>query len=171
MTEHVLARLSKVKRMGHISMQVCYTGASRRLVQEWLGTKASLRRQVGSDLGARLAAAFRWAFHAGMERVIVVGSDAPGITASSVESALDALKNNPLVLGPAEDGGYYLIGLSRMLPELFVNIPWGTGLVLGRTLDTAAKLGILRPIMLAPLGDVDRPEDLKLWEHSQGSDD
>jgi rSAM/selenodomain-associated transferase 2 len=80
-----------------------------------------------------------------------------------MSEALDALHAGPLVLGPASDGGYYLIGLTQDAPELFADMPWGTGEVLERTTARAEAVG-LEPALLDTLDDVDRPDDLPIWE-------
>jgi hypothetical protein len=103
------------------------------------------------------------AFQSGGERIILVGTDCPGLTDGLVRTAFEALVRNDLVLGPANDGGYYLIGVRRVIPQLFSEIPWGTRQVLEKTLRIADQMQ-LRVFLLEPLDDVDRPEDLPVWE-------
>jgi hypothetical protein len=112
----------------------------------------------------RMARAFEKAFRSGMERVILVGTDIPGLDENLIHNALEALQKDDLVLGPANDGGYYLIGLRRPLGQLFQDIPWGTGEVLAKTLQAAGQLKI-RFSLLRALDDVDRPEDMPIWEN------
>jgi rSAM/selenodomain-associated transferase 2 len=107
--------------------------------------------------------AFSESFLDGIKRVVLVGTDCPGLGQSHLKRAFQGLRRKDLVLGPANDGGYYLIGLRRPVPELFCGIPWGTGDVMERTLHAAAASG-LRVVLLDPLGDVDRPEDIGAWE-------
>ncbi len=100
-------------------------------------------------------------------QVVIVGADCPGLTAAHLGEALEALDHEDLVLGPAEDGGYYLIGLHlgasfEDLAPLFADIAWGTGSVREETLARAADLG-LGVHELAVLRDVDTPEDLGVW--------
>ncbi len=168
MTEHVLARLRQVEKSRLVSICVYYDGGTLRGMREWLGTRLRFRRQAAGDLGARMAAAFDDAFRAGLERVLIIGADCPDLSSAHLEAALDALVYGPIVLGPAEDGGYYLVGLNRPLPQLFAGVPWGTGQVLRRTRDKAAVLGI-HPVVLEVLGDVDRPEDLSIWTRCAGT--
>jgi hypothetical protein len=106
--------------------------------------------------------AFQGSFRAGMGKVVIVGTDCPGLSEGQVQKAFGALEENDLVLGPANDGGYYLIGLRRPTEKLFRGIPWGTEKVLAQTLKVAQTLA-LKTFLLDPLGDVDRPEDLRLW--------
>jgi len=107
--------------------------------------------------------AFHQAFQEGVEKVVIVGTDCPGLNEDLCQKAFEEIDRNEVVLGPAKDGGYYLIALRRPTEELFRGIPWGTGEVLAKTLETARRLG-LRVSLLKTLDDVDRPEDLPVWE-------
>jgi hypothetical protein len=99
--------------------------------------------------------AFDAAFRGGAESVIVMGCDCPDNRAANLRACLRLLKKHPCVIGPAADGGYYLIGLSRPRPELFQNMPWGTGEVLAKSLAVARDCQLLET-----LPDIDRPADL-----------
>jgi hypothetical protein len=140
-------------------LEVACSGGSRRAVERWLGRGRRLVPQSGADLGERMASAFRSAFREGVRRVVLVGTDIPGLTNRDMDCALDELRSASLVLGPSRDGGYWLIGLDRPA-EVFSGVPWGTSEVRARTLALAAGLG-LRVRELRPLRDVDRPEDLR----------
>jgi rSAM/selenodomain-associated transferase 2 len=107
--------------------------------------------------------AFREAFRQGARSVVIIGSDCPGITADLLERAFVELETRPLVLGPACDGGYYLVGLKGPAPALFDDISWGRDDVLQRTLSRARRHG-MGFTLLRELPDVDRPEDLPLVE-------
>jgi rSAM/selenodomain-associated transferase 2/rSAM/selenodomain-associated transferase 1 len=132
-------------------------------VEEWLGGRGiELRPQAPGDLGDRLGSAFRWAFREA-ERVVVVGTDAPDVDSEQAEAALQALEAADLVLGPALDGGYYLLGLRRHAPELFQGIPWSTPEVLGATRTRARELGLTETLLPA-LRDVDTLEDWRRTE-------
>jgi hypothetical protein len=116
--------------------------------------------QAGADLGARMAAAFARAFERGAERVALIGTDAPAVSRQTVLDALAALDDADVVLGPAEDGGYYLLALGRPRPELFEGVSWSTATVLDETVARAEGAG-LRSRLLARLGDIDTLEDLR----------
>jgi rSAM/selenodomain-associated transferase 1 len=118
----------------------------------------SLHTQGEGDLGARMHRAFESAL--GRTRhALLAGSDIPAISAEYFREADRGLAAHDVVIGPAEDGGYVLIGLSRCHPELFRDIPWGGPGVLEATRRRVAALG-WRPRELPSLWDVDRPEDL-----------
>jgi hypothetical protein len=166
MVDSTLTWARQLKNNSAVSLEFCYEGGDERRVRQWLGSDIPCCRQVNGDLGARMARAFTEAFSAGMGRVIIVGTDCPGLTGGLVRTACEALMDNDVVLGPAKDGGYYLIGLRKPMPQLFGGIPWGTGEVLPKTLGIAADLK-LQVFLLESLDDVDRPEDLAIWEQKK----
>ena len=135
---------------------------ARLAVREWL-PGVPLRAQGGGELGERLAAAFGRAFARSAKRVAIVGTDAPGLTRATVLRAFGALDEADIVLGPAEDGGYYLIALREPQPELLRGIDWSTPRVLGQTLERAASVR-LTVRHLEPQRDVDTLADLRsVW--------
>ncbi len=118
----------------------------------------TLWQQHGADLGARMHHAFETAL-AHYAKAIIIGCDCPSLTAADINHALTALTNaNTLVLAPAEDGGYTLIGLNKPQPALFTNMLWGTHQVLTQTQHRAAQLGV-NYHQLRQQWDVDTPED------------
>ena len=116
--------------------------------------------QIGDDLGARMNHAFEILFARGYHRVLIVGTDVPTLPLDYFKQALSLLDHHDLVLGPAIDGGYYLIALTRVVPELFSGIPWSTDQVLTLTREKAATLG-LQTALLEPWRDVDTLTDLQ----------
>ena len=128
---------------------------------EWPGLPWRVQPAVGS-LGARMAQAFADAFGAGAGRVVIIGTDCPGLSAGLLHQAFDQLLRHDLVVGPADDGGYYLLGMNQLHPELFDNKDWSTATVLPDTLADAARLG-LRVAQLLVLHDVDSGRDLAAW--------
>ncbi len=120
-----------------------------------------LLEQRGEDLGGRLTDAFGRAFASGFTAVAAVGSDHPTLPLSHIQTAFRLLESgSPCVLGPAEDGGYCLVGLSRPLPEIFRGIDWSTARVLDQTEARLSGLG-LRAGRLDPWYDVDTVQDLR----------
>jgi rSAM/selenodomain-associated transferase 1 len=115
--------------------------------------------QSGRDLGERMALAIQSKLRDGFKRVVILGSDSPTLPASHLTGAFDALREVEVVLGPAADGGYYLIGMSRLHLEIFRDIQWGTGGVLAATHQRLKKSGT-RSRDLGMWHDVDTPEDV-----------
>jgi rSAM/selenodomain-associated transferase 1 len=137
--------------------------ASRPQIQAWLPGQ-TLVAQAGGDLGERMARAFADAFASGARRVALVGTDVPALSYEDVRDALESLDEHDVALGPATDGGYYLLALKRPEPELLRDVPWSTPDVLTTTLDRAARLGLSLRV-LRTLGDIDTLEDLEAeWE-------
>jgi rSAM/selenodomain-associated transferase 1 len=116
--------------------------------------------QAQGDLGTRLAAFFDGAFRREARRVVVVGTDSPTLPFEIIEEAFEVLSEVDVTVGPAMDGGYYLLGTRVYLPELFQGISWGTEAVLRQTAE-AIERGGLRQHLLVPWYDVDRPPDLE----------
>ncbi len=117
------------------------------------------REQEGPDLGARMLGTFIAMQREGFSRCAIVGSDVPQLRIGRIEEGLAALDAADLVLGPAVDGGYYLVAL-REPHDVFAGVPWSSSVVLERTLERAAALG-LRVRLLEPDFDVDTAEDLE----------
>ena len=115
--------------------------------------------QAGEDLGARMKHAFETLFARGYRHVLIVGTDVPSLPLEHYQQALAFLDTHDLVLGPALDGGYYLIGLNKPMPALFENIPWSTDRVISLTREKADGLG-LRTALLPAWRDVDTIDDL-----------
>jgi rSAM/selenodomain-associated transferase 1 len=142
-----------------IDVEVCFEGGSERKMRRLLGAGVSFSPQVKGDLGVRMSSAFFDAFRGGARRVVLSGTDIPELKADNLGQAFDALTENDLVIGPSNDGGYWLIGLNRPA-HLFQAIKWGTGAVLAQTLALAKEQG-LRVKQLDSLTDIDTAEDLK----------
>ncbi len=157
MTENIVQVACSSCAEGQVTLY--FTGASKRKFCAWLGDALDYKKQPGGDLGRRICQAFSEAFNSGVERVIVIGSDVPGITPAVIQQAEEALIEHDIVIGPAIDGGYYLLGLARPVPDLFTGIHWGTGSVLAQSLSIINNLG-LSVKKLRTLHDVDRPSDL-----------
>jgi hypothetical protein len=168
MTEHTLTQVRSWVKAGSRWLEIWFSGAAtdQQAIQDWLGADRVYRLQGGGDLGDRMKEAFEAAFAAGMERVVIIGTDCPELDAKLLLQAFQALQTQDVVLGEATDGGYYLIGLRRLVPELLTGIDWGTDRVLQQTLERA-KAACLSLTLLPPLADIDRPEDLAVWERIQ----
>lgn len=119
-----------------------------------------LLEQTGESLGERMQAAFIALFAKGFTQVLIVGTDVPSLPLAHYQQAIEMLRTHELVLGPAEDGGYYLVGLTRPAPELFRDISWSTDQVLAQTRERAQQAG-LRTSWLPVWRDVDTIDDLR----------
>jgi uncharacterized protein len=162
MTELTIDRLSILQQQRQIAGSIYFDGGDVSAMQNWLGADLDYRLQGDGDLGARMALAIDESFHTGCDRVVVIGTDCPQLTPEILTMAFDRLTDFDLVLGPAADGGYYLIGMNYLYPTLFVNIDWGTSNVFGQTIEIVEKLN-LSVAYLPILNDVDLPEDLPLF--------
>jgi rSAM/selenodomain-associated transferase 1 len=155
--------VAAVQLPGSYSVTVAYTPpGAEPLMRRWLGTSMALRPQSDGDLGERMAIAVADAFSAGARRVVVIGTDCPDVTAGVVEEAFTRLDAADVVLGPAGDGGYYLIGMSRLHRELFEGIPWSSSDTLRATLEQARARG-LSVALLEERRDIDTAADWRAW--------
>jgi rSAM/selenodomain-associated transferase 1 len=147
-----------------IEVEIRYAGddlEGLRLLCGDVAGRVSFRPQQEGDLGRRLSDAFSTAFREGASQVAIVGTDCPQLSENLVFSAFAALNVKDVVLGPATDGGYYLIASRRYCPGLFTDISWGGNNVLDDTLSRANRAR-LTVELLTPLADVDRAEDVNL---------
>jgi len=116
--------------------------------------------QKGADLGERMTDAFDRMFHDGYRNILIIGTDCPEITSELIESAFENLGNHDVVIGPAVDGGYYLLGLKAPVHELFTGVDWGSAAVFDQTIQKLSLSG-QSFFCLRKLHDIDRPEDLQ----------
>ena len=142
-----------------VEMEVSFEGGSGKGMRRWLGSDLLFSRQTGGDIGERMHAAFLRAFKSGCRRVVLMGTDIPGANVIHLKEGFDALLSHDLVLGPAFDGGYWLMGL-KLPADLFRNIHWSSGEVLDQTLKAAKARG-LTCHQLAPQGDIDTWDDVE----------
>ncbi len=168
MTERTLwmARGSGLAKPG--CLEICYSGGDLRRMRDWLGETWVYRAQRNGDLGERMAHAIQAGFAAGKRPIVLIGTDCPGLSSAHLRLAFQYLRNHDIVIGPSHDGGYYLLGLRRMVEELFSGIAWGGRRVYAQTLKKAASAG-LRIRELPPLPDVDHPQDLDFWYRAERS--
>jgi rSAM/selenodomain-associated transferase 2/rSAM/selenodomain-associated transferase 1 len=165
MTERTLSWAKFLAGKNPDLIEIWFEGGSRQRMEEWLGPEFDYFHQGDGDLGERMARIFWENFQRGKKEVVLVGVDCPELTAFHAQVAFNALKNHDLVLGPTNDGGYCLIGLKRMVPEIFKSITWETDKVHNETLERARNRG-LSVKDLNILHDVDVPQDLPFWERA-----
>jgi rSAM/selenodomain-associated transferase 1 len=143
--------------------EVCYS----RFIEEddlWNEGSYSKQLQEGDVLGERMSKAFKRSFEKGMERVVIIGSDCAELTTDILREVFSRLKDHDIVIGPAGDGGYYLLGMSKFISELFTDISWSTGAVLEQTLKKADEENATY-YKLQELHDVDIEADWELVKH------
>lgn len=160
MAEQTLTEARHLRASRSVFVEVQFAGGDRSQMQSWLGADLHYQPQQSGDLGNRLSQAFQSAFDRGAKAIVTIGTDCPDVNAAVLSTALDKLQTHDLVLGPATDGGYYLIGLSDWVPDIFVDISWSTQVVFQQTVAIAERLE-LSIAYLPMLSDVDRPEDLE----------
>lgn len=163
LAEGMIEQLRVLQQGYPVDVALWYSGATAAAMADWLGSDLIYCPQPEGDLGRRLSVAMDWAFGQGYGTVLVVGTDCPDLKASIVRQGLGYLAAGAdLVLGPANDGGYYLLGLTSPQPTLFQAITWSTAAVLAQTVAQAERLR-LTPTYLPTLIDIDTPEDLAQW--------
>jgi len=159
LAERTLNRARQLGREKACLATVCFTGGTVDEAQAEFGDDLAYLEQVGSSLGDRMQHATLSAFDGGAKKAIVIGTDCPSLTADDLKVAFEQLDNNDVVVGPALDGGYYLIGLNANQSTLFEGIDWSTSLVFEQTMHKAHSLK-LSVHTLGKYPDVDYPEDL-----------
>ena len=137
-------------------VEIRFAGAEERAFRDWLGDTPALVVQAEGGLTERLVDAGRGSPH------IFFGADTPDLTTGIVRAAIEALSSHDVVIGPAEDGGYYLIGMTTARPELMTDMAWSTPAVFPETMRRCEAEG-LSVARLPKLSDCDTPADLALW--------
>ncbi len=168
MVQHMLAMAQVLAGRDGILFEIHFSGGSRDRMAGMFGSDLTYKEQSGNDLGERMLNSFRSAFERGFSRVILIGTDCPGITRTVILRAFRLLERHDCVFGPARDGGYYLVGMKEAVPCLFRDIPWSDSSTLSTTLASARSHG-LSSALLEELSDVDMPEDLVVWEEMKQS--
>ena len=157
------AVLGAVGRLGDCDLLVAYTPADKEgHMRDWLGPAPRDEPQFEGDLGARMLAAIAGRFAAGAATVLLIGTDCPDLDPELLETGFARLDRADAVLGPAADGGYYLVGMKRPIPELFEGIPWSSPATLSATLARAAAAGV-SVALLDERRDIDTAADWRAW--------
>ncbi|NIS75616.1 MAG: DUF2064 domain-containing protein [Deltaproteobacteria bacterium] len=153
--------INNVSNQGNYRTEIFFDPPDKdKEIRSWLGnTPDSYLPQHGDTLGGRISNAFRTVFSGVSDRAVIIGTDCLDVSADMVRYAFECLENYHSVIGPADDGGYYLLGLNRYEPEIFQNIDWSTDQVLKQTMGRIKEKG-LSLFMLDPLTDIDTVFDL-----------
>ena len=150
----LLAQTVEVARDTGLDFELRVTGGEIAAFHQLFGKDIAVVDQGGGDLGAKMARV--------RAPALLIGSDCPGVTASLLRAAAAALDDRRVILGPANDGGYYLIGFTEPVPFLFEDMEWSTSQVFPETLRRLVERG-MGPAVLPELADIDTPEDLAQW--------
>ncbi len=146
--------------ISNLKITVSFTGGDRELMADWLGADLDYQPQGTGDLGSRMLGALEQLWQPGQDNyLVIIGTDCPELDTHILQKSFQELAHHDLVLGEAADGGYYLIGLKQIIPQLFQGIAWGTETVFRETVMIADRLG-LKIGYLPVLRDIDRPADL-----------
>lgn len=156
-----------LKKSGY-SVFICFLPENKDVqMQAWLGPASVYVPQTGEDLGQRMCNAFVKAFNTKtqpVDQALLIGSDFPDLNPGILDQAFDSLSRNDVALGPAVDGGYYLIGFNRrtFFKDVFTGISWGTRQVFTETMEKFEKAG--HKVHTLPVWrDIDTFEDLKVF--------
>jgi hypothetical protein len=160
--EHTFSELLIVEEMGCDLFLFCSEEKEIEQVMKWTGNNFKYYSQQGSDLGIKMYNAFNTVFKKGYKKAIIIGTDSPDISNNLIQNAISVLENYNVVIGPANDGGYYLLGFKSKLIDLFSGIEWSTNLVFDNTIEklNSSKLNYF---ILDELTDIDTLEDLQYW--------
>jgi rSAM/selenodomain-associated transferase 1 len=169
LTAHTLATARQAADQAQAALVLAADGLGPKALERWgrnLGADAAVLQGHGS-LGQRMQGQLRRRFQQGAQQVVLIGTDLPGLEVADLTAAFGHLEQHPLVLGPAADGGYWLLGLTRggynrAGAALMAGMPWGNSTVLEATLQAAAAR-TLKPVLLRQQHDLDRHADLAPW--------
>ncbi len=163
--------LATCSELDHPLLLSCHPDQKIQEYRSWLGDSYCYISQQGKNLGERMQSSMEQAFELGFTGATLLGTDIPDLSKYILEQAMTGLDRHKAVLGPALDGGYYLLGLSQQCfnPELFKGIPWSTSRVWEHTMKRFGSLG-LEPFILPTMRDLDNLEDFKAYLLSQGVD-
>lgn len=158
LAENIIEQAVTLQKKGMVSPEICYTGGNIRQMKTWLGKGLSCAEQEEGDLGLRMFLAFKRTLNKGNGKAVLIGTDIPGPVSDKIEAAFNALNEKDIVIGPAVDGGYWLIGMKTPC-NIFEGILWGKDTVLSQTLKIAGRKR-LSVHLLEPVNDIDTVEDL-----------
>ena len=162
LTEQTVSMAKQQQQTAQMRITIYFSGGNHALMQNWLGTELEYCPQSHGDLGQKMQQAVLTSFSQGASRVLLMGTDCPDLTGAILETAFQSLENVDIAIGPAQDGGYYLLGLRYPIPEIFDHIDWGTERVLAQTQANITQKHY-KTYYLPIFSDIDRPEDWLAW--------
>lgn len=155
--------ISEVKQIRKSHKYIFYSDeCEKEQIKKWLGMRFFYSKQDGKSLGERMSNAFLKLFSHGVDKAIIVGTDIPDLTNRLIEEAINRLDSYDIIIGPAKDGGYYLLGMKKFYHSLFEEIEYSTPSVLSQTIKKIERLG-LKYFFLPELNDIDTEVDLVQW--------
>ncbi|HVO73463.1 MAG TPA: TIGR04282 family arsenosugar biosynthesis glycosyltransferase [Ignavibacteriaceae bacterium] len=167
---YILNECLKLKESG-IDLFIFYMNPEHKeKFETWVSDRFKLVCQEGENLGERMYNAFSFLFKNKNDKIILIGSDIPDISAALIQKSFEYLDSYDAVLGPSSDGGYYLIGLTKLNKKIFTNIPWSTDKVFELTLSRL-KQKDLSCMLMQKLIDIDKEEDITEWLKTNPGDD
>ena len=163
----IYTKLLKITREQSILVNAqCYLYYSDHIEQDaWSENTFIKRVQFGEDLGARMANAFNEVLQT-HSKAIIIGSDCPYITGQIIDHSFHLLSNNDVILGPAKDGGYYLLGMKSTSPSLFVSMPWSESNLYEKTIEKLNQLNFTHSSLIQ-LEDIDTEEEWNRYVQTQ----
>jgi rSAM/selenodomain-associated transferase 1 len=163
--ENIFSEVLKLSKSIFTPIIFCYGKSEVEMVSGWAGKEFIVEPQIDGELGVRMSASFRKIFSKDFSKAVIIGTDVPDINSNLINAAAAKLDEHDIVIGPSYDGGYYLLGMKRLLPEIFKDIEWSTSLVLQKTLDKIKSLN-LKVELLDELIDIDTEQELNNWMNS-----
>ena len=161
MVDHTLKEVSTVK--GNCTPLIFHAHEQDQAnIENWLGRYGECTAQKGDTLGDRMSNAFETCFDSGYNKALVIGTDCPDLTHRHLEDTFQKLEEHEVVIGPTEDGGYFLLGLTKPRPELFRDMPWSTDQVFSKTRERLTTRNISHH-HLESLRDLDFKEDFDFY--------
>lgn len=155
--------MNELRKFSEFKKYLFYTPDSdANTMRHWLGNEFIYIEQNGMDLGLRMQSAFELVLSEANDRVIIVGTDIPDLNSNVIVNAFSKLELHDVVIGPSADGGYYLLGMKKGIPEIFENIDWSTEKVFKSTIEKLDKLNHSY-FILDELNDIDTEDDLNNW--------
>jgi len=152
-----------------VEIIIAYTPRNKKdKIKKWINYPFAFYAQKGRNLGERLSNAVKWGFQNKAKKIIIIGSDCPNLSLSTIDKTIRELSGSDIVLGPAFDGGYYLVGLNNNKSFLFKNIHWSTSKVLEKTLDKIKEAKLTYKLLLIKY-DIDTIEDYKMYMEEKKS--
>ncbi len=161
---------SEALKLIYTNIYLCWTGSGDIAdYQKYIPSSFILMKQEGNNLGERMKNALRDIFADGYKRAVIIGADIPSVRAENILRAFDSLNDSDAVIGLSSDGGYWLIGMRKYIPEVFSLSSWGNSSVLNETVKTLSRQGVSY-CKAETLDDIDTPEDINDFMSVEGNE-